>query len=371
MTTAQIAATISGSHTMRVEARAVAPGQVGDDPDGVEIPIVSGDVQLDGTADVWATLQLETEGRWWPTRASDPLAPYGQEVFVRAGLDLGGGGILWTALGYFRVESVEQDDATRGLLRITGSDRMAGIIDARFTSPRQLTAGSVVGDVVRDLVREVHPNADVVFDDALEFATLGRTVTVEEHRHEAIKEIVRSAGKIWHWDGEGRLQIRSAPDPDRPLWHVRAGRDGVLVRAGRALTRAGVRNALVVRGEGAADDEDPVQVVVVDDGPTSPTRWGGPFGKVPRFYSSPLITTEAQAEAAGREMLRRNLGMPHTVSFEQVPNPRLRPFDPVRIVHDDGTRRLHIAETVTIPLDAGTSQRVTTQEQTTVLPRRL
>lgn len=371
MTTAQIAATISGSHTMRVEARAVPPGQVGDDPDGIEIPIVSGDVQLDGTADVWATLQMETEGRWWPTRASDPLAPYGQEVFARAGLDLGGGGVLWTPLGFFRVDSVEQDDATRGLLRITGSDRMAGIIDARFTSPRQLTAGSVVGQVIRDLVQEVFPAAEVVFDDAFEFATLGRTVTAEEHRHEAIKEIVRSAGKLWHWDGEGRLQIRFAPDPDRPLWHVRAGRDGVLVRAGRSLTRAGVRNALVVRGEGAADDEDPVQVVVVDDGPNSPTRWGGPFGKVPRFYSSPLITTEAQAVSAGEGILRRNLGLPYTLDYSQVPNPQLRPWDTIRLVHKGGDRELHVVETVTIPLDASTAQRVTTREQTRTLVRRL
>lgn len=366
-----IEGTISRPHTVRYEARAVAPGQAGEDPDGTEIPILSGDVQLDGTADVWANLQLETEGHWWPQRASDQLAPYGQEVFVRVGLDLGGGGILWTPLGYFRINSPEQDNATRGPIRLTCPDRMANLIDGRLTSPVQLSAGSVVGEVVRSLVTDVLPNAEVVFDDAFEFATLGRSVTIERKRFDGLKEIVRSAGKIWHWDGEGRLQIRTAPDPDRPLWHARAGRDGVLVRAGRALTREGVRNGVVVEGEGASDDVDPVHVVVVDDGPNSPTRWGGDFGKVPRFYSSSLITTEAQAEATGREMLRRNLGMPHTVSFEQVPNPRLRPFDPSRIVHDDGTRRLHIAETVTIPLDAGATQQVTTQEQTTVLPRRL
>ncbi|HLU43588.1 MAG TPA: DUF5047 domain-containing protein [Natronosporangium sp.] len=371
MTTAQIAATISGSHTMRVEARAVTPGQVGDDPDGIEIPIVSGDVQLDGTADVYATLNLTTDGRTlWPRLATDPLAPYGQEIWVRRGVDLGDE-VLWIPLGYFRVETVEQDQADDGPIRISGSDRMAGIIDARFVRPRQLDSGSVVGDVVRDLVTEVSPSAEVVFDDELEFATLGRTIVVEESRYDVLREIVTVAGKIWHWDGEGRLLIRSAPDPEgEPLWQVRAGSGGVLVQARRSLTREGVYNAVSVRGEGA-DVQDPALAVVVDDGPNSPTRWGGPFGKVPRFYSSPLITTEAQAVSAGEGILRRNLGLPYTLDYSQVPNPQLRPWDTVRLVHKHGDRELHVVETVTIPLDASTAQRVTTREQTRTLVRRL
>lgn len=368
-TTRVVEQTVAGSHTARFEARAVVELQTGDDPDGVGIEILSGDVRLDATADVHATLQLETTGDLWPRNASGLLAPFGQEIFVRRGIDLGSS-ILWFPLGYFRIDSVEQDDATDGPIRITGSDRMSGVIDGRFTSPRQLAAGSVVGEVIRELVTEVHPGAEVVFDDSLEFGTLARAVVVEESRHEAIKELVHSAGKVLHWDGAGRLQIRTAPDPTVPIWHVRAGRRGVLVQAGRALTRAGVRNGLVARGEGAASDEDPVQVLVVDDGPNSPTRWGGRFGRVPRFYSSPMIATEAQAEATARAMLRRNLGMPYRVDFSTVPNPAMRPWDPTRIVHDDGTREIHVIETLTVPLDVTTAMAATTQEQTAVLLRR-
>lgn len=366
-----IESVLAGAHTMRVEARAVPPGQTGDDPDGVEIPVLGGDIRLDATADIHADLQLETEGgRWWPRRADDPLAPYGRwELFVRRGVDIGSE-TVWGAGGYFRLDELEQAEATKGPITIAASDRMAAIIDARFLSPRQLQAGRTVGQVVRELVEEVYPAAEVVFDDATEFATLARSVIVEESRFEALKEIVTSAGKIWHWDGQGRLQIRSAPDPDRPLWHVRAGAGGVLIEPARRLSRQGVYNAVVARGEGA-DLADPVQAVAVDTGADSPTRWGGPFGLVPRFYSSPLIATEAQAYQAAVGMLRRNLGLPYTVDYSQVPNPLLRPWDPIRVTHDDGTRELHVAQQVTVPLGAETAMQVATQEQSRVLIRRL
>lgn len=370
-----VEATISGAHTMRVEARVVPAGQTGDDPDGIEIPVLGGDVLLDATADIHGTLQLETEGgKWWPSRVSDPLAPYGRwELFVRRGIDIGNE-TVWGAGGYFRLDELEQAEATKGPIMIAAPDRMAAIIDARFLSPRQLQAGRTVGQVVRELVEEVYPTAEVVFDDATEFATLARSVVVEESRFEALKEIVTSAGKIWHWDGQGRLQIRSAPDPDRPLWHVRAGAGGVLVEAGRRISRQGVYNAVVARGEGA-DLAEPVQAVAVDDGPDSPTRWAavgdGGFGFVPRFYSSPLIYTEQQAYAAAASLLRRNLGLPYTVDYTQVPNPLLRPWDPIRVTHDDGTRELHVAQQVTVPLGAETAMQVATQEQSRVLIRRL
>lgn len=370
-TAAVVQRTISRPHTIRVEARAVAPGQSGDDPDGVEIPVLGGDVHLDATADVHATLSLDTDGRrLWPRFATDPLAPYGQEIFIRVGLDLGGAGVLWTPLGYYRIEDVSQDDADDGPIRITGSDRMASIIDARFVRPRQIDADRTVGDVVRELIAEVHPGAEVVFDDAAEFATLGRGIVVEESRFDMLREIVTALGKIWYWDGEGRLRIRTAPSTEHPTWEVWAGRGGVLVQARRSLTRHGVYNGVAVRGE-AADVQEPALAVVVDDSPTSPTRWGGDFGMVPRFYSSPLVSTSAQAELAGASILRRSLGLPYRLDYSQVPNPAARPWDTVRIRHKHGDREIHVLETVTVPLDEQATQQATTREQTNTLIRRL
>lgn len=370
-TTGLIERAIAGPHRMVVEARAVAPGQTGPDPDGVELEVISGDVRLDGTADVYGTLELETTARWWPRRATDPLAPYGQEVYVRRGIDLGGGGTLWVPLGYYRVDRVDQDDATGGVIRVGASDRMAAVIDARFVSPRQILAGTLVGAAVRDLVGEAYPGAVVAFDDESEFAALSRSIVVEESRYDALREIVTALGKVMHFDGEGRLVIRSTPSPTGPpRWSVRAGQGGVLVNAARSLSREGVYNGVIVRGEGG-DTTAPVLAVVVDGDPRSPTRWGGPFGNVPRFWSSPLITDAEAAEKAATTMLTRYLGLPYAVDYSQVPNPALRPWDTVRVVYDDGTRESHVVESVTIPLAEDVAQTATTREQTLALPRRI
>src|SRR5690606_3912663 len=156
--------------------------------------------------------------------------------------------------------------------------------------------------------------------------------------------------------------IRTPPDPEQPVWDVTHGRDGVLVSMARELSRDGVYNAVGARGEGA-DTEVPIQAVVVDSDPRSPTYWHGPFGKVPRFYSSPLITDVAQAASAAASLLRKSLGLPYGVSFGTIVNPALEPFDPIRVTYPGRVER-HIVETLTIPLTAGAAMTGTTREQT-------
>src|SRR5690554_7219814 len=148
-----------------------------------------------------------------------------------------------------------------------------------------------------------------------------------------------------YWDGEGYLRFEDPPEEDVPVWEVKAGRGGVLVQASRRLTREGVYNAVVAEGEGV-DDAAPVRAVAIDTGPNSPTRFGGRFGKVPRFYKSPLLTTPAQAQSAARAILRRSLGAPYSVDFQAMVNPTLRPFDPIRVTHRDGNREIHVIVTL-------------------------
>lgn len=363
---------LSGSHTATFEARVVTSFQTGDNPDGETIPILGGDVHFDGTAEIRANLELETSGileatgdSAWPRRAGSLLAPYGNEVFVRRGVDFGGAGILWILLGYFRINSPEQDDAPFGPIRISGQDRMAGIVDGRLLAPRELAAGRTVASVFAELVQEIYPLAIVLFDDSGQ-TTLGRTLVAEESRYQVLRDLAESLGKIMFWDGQGFLRVETAPDPATPVWEVNAGRDGVQLTTGRRLTREGVYNAVVATGE-AGDDDEPVRAVAVDANPRSPTFFGGRFGKVPRFFSSPLLTTNAQAATAARNMLRRSIGMPFSVDFQSVVNPSLRPFDPVRVTLQDGNREIHVVETVSVPLDEQTSMSATTREQTLVV----
>lgn len=363
--------TLRGSHRMVAEARIVAPGQTGVDPTGTTIPIIDGDVQVDGSAQVRSTLEITTDGAgMWPVRASDPLTPYGNEVFVRRGVRLSTGKTEWVSLGYHRLYSPEQDKVPDGPIRLSARDRMSGIVDGRLTAPHAFPAATTYGTVVSTLVTEIYPWATIEWDDtAVRDAAIGRQVIAEEDRHKFLDDLVTSVGKTWWWDHRGVLVIKSPPSTDVPVWEVNHGRDGVLVSLARRLTREGVYNGVVATGEGA-DTATPARALVVDNNPNSPTFWHGPFGKVPRFFSSPFITTSAGAASAAASLLSKQLGLPYAVDFGVVPNPALEPYDPVRVRYP-GRAETHVLDRLTIPLTAGGGMAASTREQTSVLIGRL
>jgi hypothetical protein len=357
---------VRGSHVMAVRARAVVPGQTGVDPDGVEIAVLGGDVSLDAGADIRSTIDLTTDGyRMWPSTTSVLLAPYGNEVFVERGIQFGNGVTEWCSLGYHRINEPEQDEVPDGPIRLSGSDRMAGLIDARLLEPIQFGASATLGDVVDELVTDVYPGAVIEWDDDTDDVTLGRTLIAEEGRHRFLDDLVTAQGKIWHWDHRGVLVIAAPPDPATPVYTVDSGRHGVLVSMARRLTRDGVYNAVVAVGE-AADDVTPVRAAAVDNNPTSPTYFYGGFGKVPTFFTSPFMTTTAQAAVAADSLLRKKLGLPYSVDFTTVPNPALEPYDPIWIRYPGRLER-HIVQSLTIPLTAEEPLTATTREQTVVI----
>ncbi|MGV2386702.1 MAG UNVERIFIED_CONTAM: DUF5047 domain-containing protein, partial [Thermobifida fusca] len=285
----ELAPIVRGSHDPVFEARVLTSFQTGSDPDGVQIPILGGDVMYDATAQVFASLNITTAGvdendqSLFPRLPRDLLAPYGNEIWVRRGVDIGDR-VLWVSLGYFRIDNVEQQDSPYGEISISGQDRMAGIIDARLVVPRTFPPHTTVATVFAVMVGEVYPDALIVFDDDTGFASIGNTLTFEEDRYEPLAELANAFGKVMYWDGEGILRVESPPDESQPVMEVNAGSDGVLITSARRVSREGVYNAVVARGEGG-EQTDPVFGVAVDIGPNSPTRWGGRFGKVPRFYS--------------------------------------------------------------------------------------
>lgn len=358
-------AALRGSHRVVSEAYVVAPGQTGTAPDGTELAVVDGDVQLDASADVRATVQLTVDGTGaFPRRASDLLAPYGNELFVRRGVAFGGGRIEWVSLGYFRINSAGQDEAPDGPIRLAGQDRMGGLVKGRLTTPRQYAAIATYGDVLADLVTDVYPTAVIEWDDDTDTDALGRSLICDQDRHAFLADLVAGRGKIWYWDHRGHLIIKDQPDPDQPVWEVDSGSGGVLIAMNRDLSDEGVYNAVVASGE-ALDTDAPPMAVAVDANPDSPTWWDGPFGKIPRFYTSPFIVTEQQAQLTAAAMLRSVVGAPHSVDFQSIVNPALEPWDPV-VVRLRGRRETHVMAQLTVPLTADQPMTAQTREQTVV-----
>jgi hypothetical protein len=365
--------TIRGSHLAVFRATVCATFQTGTAPTGTQITIIGGDVISSATADIRSTLSLTTSEAW-PRLAADLLAPYGNELYVERGIEFGNGQREWVGLGYFRIDTPEQDETPEGPVRIAGSDRSAGIIDARFLAPRQFASTLTRGQLVTTLITEVYPAATISWDDtAVRDGTIGRAIIAEQDRAATLKDFITSLGKIGYWRYDGVFRIATPPSTTGvPSWTVDAGKSGVLVQMSRSLTRDRVYNAVVAVGE-AGDTSAPARAVAYNLALNSPTYFNGRFGPVPMFYSSPFLTTNAQAMSAATALLRKALGLPYQVQLTSIPNPALEPYDVIAVMYPRVTRsrslrtETHVIDEVTIPLTPDQPVQLKTREQQTEL----
>jgi hypothetical protein len=164
-------------------------------------------------------------------------------------------------------------------------------------------------------------------------------------------------------NADGVFIIATLPDllTATPVWAVEATEGGVYISGNRAMSAASVNNGVLARGENTADGVAPVSYLATDSDPGSPTYWGGPFGRRPKFYSSSTLDHH-QCLYAGREPEARRRRKPPTQrgDFSSLPNPALEPGDVLRVMHEDGTRELHQVASFSVPLDEGGDFPITT-----------
>lgn len=284
----------------------------------------------------------------WPELAT--LA-YGGEMVIRRGVRFGDDSVELVQLGVFRVQSVAQSFPGAGVA-LAGLDRMAQVQDERFTAPRTFP-GQHAAAVIATLVREVYPGLPV-HDSTTSDVTLADAV-YERERIDAVTALARALAAEAFFDGAGELVLRPLPDlQGAPVAFVEPGEDGIMVGADRSLEREGAYNAVVATAKAGADQPD-VTATAYDNDPASPTRWGGPFGHVPRFWQSPTEMTAAALADAAAGMLAEELGLRLVIDLDVVPNPALEPGDIVRVAYPGenlppGYREGNIIDSVKLPL---------------------
>jgi hypothetical protein len=155
-----------------------------------------------------------------------------------------------------------------------------------------------------------------------------------------------------------------------PVWLIDTGDTGVMVEAEEALDRTGVYNGVLVQGQNSAIDS-PVSALVYDDDPTSPTRWGGPFGKVVRIDSSTAVQTALQASNSAGSLLDRKLGLTRSLVLSSAPNPALEAGDIVDVAFEDGRRERHVIDAIELDLGPEGAQRLSTRSVFTPAAGRL
>jgi hypothetical protein len=319
--------------------------------DPFDVDIDDGSVIVDRTADHRRQLSLTlSNALLYPQTPVDPVAPYGAEVVVKLGIRQANGSQVLVQLGVFRIEDASRDTPGGGVT-ITGWDRSRQLLDERFLAPRKFAATQAV-TLIQQLITEVYP--DAVFIVTTADTTMIPKHVVDRDRWAEVQRLAQVIGCEVYPDEQGRWVIQDVPNPAtaQVVWTVDAGENGVLIQLTDTVSREGAPNIVVVNGE-PKDGSTPVKSALphgYDTDITSPTYYLGAYGEVPRFYTSPHITTQAQANRVADALLSDHIGLARTISFGIVPNPALEAGDLITVRRPDGTAEQHIIDMLEVPL---------------------
>lgn len=280
---------------------------------------------------------------------SDPeVSAYTSEVLVEYGV-ISGLQEWWQPVGTF-VVTASEETAEPGIVQLTGSDRGIRVMKARFERP-VTTSGNTVA-AIQSLVTGA--DSRITFTDHTG-STAGHAASLwERDRADAVRRLAESIGAVlyFHPDGSAHLWPQPTTEGAIPAWSIGRGRGGAKVSSARGQSQDGVYNAYVVVGEGV-DGAAGVTAVARDIDPASPTRYGGPYGKVPRFLRTSLVRTQQQANIAAAAGLARSVGEAWTIDLSGLPNPALEVGDVLSVEVEPGVWHMHMLDGYELPLSPG------------------
>jgi hypothetical protein len=240
----------------------------------------------------------------------------------------------------------------RDTLSLNCSGLESYIVDGRFPMPRTPPYGSPTTLAIRDLIHEVLPGAQVIFEVSGDKRVQLRSPW-EKERIDAIRALADSIDAQVFADYRRAFVIRDVPSSfATPVYRINEGPDGVVIDTNRKQTRDRVYNAAVVMSTSSDPDVPPFYGIAVDSDPTSPTYFYGDFGQVPRFYSSQFFTSDAQCFATAQEQLVEALVANKTTAASCLLLPFLEVGDSILLDTAEGVTEQHTIAKISASMSA-------------------
>lgn len=321
-----------------------------------DIGFVDGSVSVDRGSDVRRTLSLViADPSEFPIAETSLYGVYGQEIYVECGVTYLDGTSERVPMGTFVVTSVSGNIHT-GPLSVTAAGREILLKRAVFESTASTSGYSDAAAFIEFHIGDVVPGASFV-DSSTSGATAVATKTWDPGSEvwASLVEVATSVGAELFCNAEGTFELRDVPDMDgaTPVWDVTTGEAGVMVSADLELSGDDVYNRVVVSGENTEDNKPPVTAEAKITDAADPLRYGGPFGKVTKAYSSSLVVSVPGAQSVANALLRKYRAPNRTVTLQTVPNPALDAGDCIRVSYGPESTvlpELHLAQSFTVPL---------------------
>jgi len=330
--TAAYKAAVQSSCQMVITAQAISAKGV----NGPMIPITDGQVIFDFTTATRRTCQLAISD---PTRTlvpdltNDTLAPYGQRIAVWMGPVN-----MPVLMGTFWIDEVDADDAGTTLdIELKGYDRSGKISREALTATYTIASGANIGQAIQNLLTFVDPGITYKFSPCA-YTTPQVILDVNQDPWAASVQLAQAGGMDLFFDRQDVCVMRPLPDPSTlPIsWtysDVTGAVDGNMIEELTKVVVASntIYNDVIVTGE-TTGTSDVYTGRAQDLNPSSPTYVNGPFGDIPVFYKSTILTSNAQAQAIADSKLTFFSGRAQQLTLQGPPNPAQDEEDVVQVV---------------------------------------
>lgn len=339
---------LAASHTVSATITAFYEGTV----QLADIPISGGSLEYDTTQLIPGSLSVSVPRYFTPPDGIrrdllpvgelDALGCNGQRVTLSYTISRPGRGTETIPMGWYRINEWAEDGAN---ISLTATTLETLLDEYRFLDTVQLGGGTTMLAAVRTLVANVFP---IRLMPGVAGTLTGRSA--EDNRLEALAQLLTDWGFRFYIDDSAALVVAPGWNDltDPPVATLTDGEAGTVVRTPTQGNRDGVYNAVRAGGE---DTGDVAPVSAVEYLRTGPRRWNGPYGNVPFFYASPLLTTVAQCRLAAQTRLRNLQAIAAPVTIEAVPDPRIQLGDVISLDYRATTRLVRV-DALTLPLTA-------------------
>lgn len=350
-----------------------------------DFSVVSGEVTVQGSASIQRQLTgltiADNTGDLVPDEALDLFSVVSSnELRVYTGIVLPELEITQLLLqGVFGLEGATVEDSDGGVtITLSAYDRARQVSRSKLTVPKKVAASNppttTAITTAQALVTEArqgqvgwapqfkvqgvdpgHGHPEFVLDEGAD-------------PWEAARKVMADIGWEMFFDWDGQVVMRPVLDPNSttltPVWTYAEGRDSTLLNISRGFSNEEAFNGQIVTGENTASGF-PARGQAWDEDSSSPTWYQGPYGRVPEFYTSELIRTDAQAAAVALARLNERKGANEMLTFSIVPNHAHDYGDVVTITRQKAkVDRTYIIDSFTMALGAaGGAMTITTRQR--------
>lgn len=266
----------------------------------------------------------------------------------------------WFPVGVFTVTEASEKSGPGGKsVSLTGED-VSTRINRPWSAEWPIAAGTTVSAAIRAILTDAGvassamsitvPSSFVTPSLILGGSSNGSPV-------QSCADLAEACGYTFSVSASGIFETRQMPSP----WNdPQMDATGLLLSIDRKIALKDAVNGVVVQAEGTGMLEPWRAEKWIDDA-ESPLRRGGPYGENPLLVSTSMVSSVAQAEQAAELLFGGSVGF--TFDVETVPMPHVDIGDVLSFTHG-GRAFTTVVESFSLPLDAGSAQRLTVRAVT-------